>query len=98
MIRVSCSACQDDWDVAIADNGIGIEPEYHDRVFGLFQRLHTRDEYPGTGIGLATCRKIVERQGGRIWVTSLPGVGATMHFTLPRCAAAIAFDAVGAIA
>jgi PAS domain S-box-containing protein len=83
-VHVSARRQEDEWVFSVADNGIGIDPTQTEHLFQIFQRLHTRDEYPGTGIGLALCRRIVERHGGRIWVESEPGHGATFHFSLPE--------------
>ena len=85
VIEISASADTESgrWLFSIRDNGIGIAPRFHEQVFGLFKRLYSAQEYPGTGIGLAICQKLVERYGGRIWLESEEGCGTTFFFTLP---------------
>ncbi|OAN43025.1 hypothetical protein A6A04_10035 [Paramagnetospirillum marisnigri] len=83
VVEVTCHRVERGWEFNIADNGIGIEPQYFERIFGIFQRLHTREKYEGTGIGLAICKKIVERHGGTIGLESEPGRGTTFTVVLP---------------
>ena len=84
-LKISISATLQNslWEIAVSDNGIGLDMEYKERIFQMFQRLHSQGEYPGTGMGLAICKKIVERHGGTITVESELGRGATFKFTLP---------------
>ncbi len=82
-VRVSAERDGDEWVFAVSDDGIGIDPEHADRIFEVFQRLHTHDEHPGTGVGLALVQRIVERHGGDVWVESTVGEGATFYFSIP---------------
>lgn len=82
-IKILAERKSEDWVISVEDNGIGIAPEYKDRIFVAFQRLHTRDHYPGNGIGLAICKKVIERHHGRIWVEPAPRHGTVFYFTLP---------------
>jgi light-regulated signal transduction histidine kinase (bacteriophytochrome) len=92
VVRVRAERDGGFWEFAVADNGIGIDPEYADRIFVIFQRLHPRTTYEGTGIGLAMCRKIIEYHGGRMWLDTSAHDGSTFRFTLPVMAPALTSD------
>ncbi len=83
-VRLDASDVGDRWQISVRDNGIGIAPSHHERIFEVFRRLHAGDQFPGTGIGLALCRRIVQRHGGQIWVQSTPGLGTELLFTIPK--------------
>lgn len=83
-IRIGATEHKKSWEFSVSDNGMGIDPKYQDRIFVIFQRLHNREAYDGSGIGLAICKKIVERHGGKIWIDSTPGKGTTIYFTIAK--------------
>lgn len=83
-ISITCYSTKAYWQFSVEDNGIGIEPEYYDKIFIIFQRLHQKEEYGGTGIGLAVVKKLIDNMGGKIWVESIPGEGSSFHFNLPK--------------
>ncbi len=84
LIEIGAVSDEDNWQIFVKDNGSGIDSKYHQKIFQVFQRLHSEDDYPGTGIGLSICEKIVKHHGGKIWLESLPNQGSTFYFTLPK--------------
>src|SRR5207302_8261183 len=88
-VAVSAEPSGDGWTFSVADNGIGVAPEARDRIFQMFQRLHRREDYPGTGIGLAICRRVTDNHGGRIWAEDNAEGGTTFRFTLPGTAISV---------
>ena len=82
-VHVSAERKENEWEFSIRDNGIGFDPKFIDRIFVIFQRLHSSEEYSGSGMGLAICKKIIDRHGGRIWAQTEAGKGSTFYFTLP---------------
>jgi len=84
VIKISVKEQENDWEFSVTDNGIGIAPEYYQKIFIIFQRLHQKNQYSGTGIGLSICKKIVESYKGRIWVESVLGEGSSFKFTIPK--------------
>lgn len=87
-VRIEAHESAEEWVISVCDNGLGIEPQYHERIWGMFQTLQARDKLEGTGIGLAIVRKIVTARGGRAWVESVPGQGACFKFSWPKTAQA----------
>ncbi|MEO6852018.1 MAG: ATP-binding protein, partial [Mucilaginibacter sp.] len=84
VVEIFCIERETTFDFIVSDNGIGIDPDYFDQIFVIFKRLHNRDEYAGTGMGLAITRKIIEHMGGKIWVSSKEGEGSAFNFTIPK--------------
>jgi light-regulated signal transduction histidine kinase (bacteriophytochrome) len=84
VIKIDVADNQEEWIFSINDNGIGIKKDYHNKIFNIFQRLHSKEEFPGTGIGLAIVKKVIEKHNGRIWLESTEGKGTTVYFSIPK--------------